>query len=89
MPRNKRSTGKKAKKLESSSYRYCLYCKANRDGRGFDKHQAACKIRWQIQRRHKDRIVRSQSAENQESELVETVKGDSLSGSAQVSKFVW
>jgi hypothetical protein len=37
---------------ESTTYRYCSYCKANRDKRRFDKHQAACKIIWQLQHRH-------------------------------------
>jgi bisphosphoglycerate-independent phosphoglycerate mutase (AlkP superfamily) len=36
---------------ESTNYRYCRYCKANRDKRRFDKHQAACKIIWQQQDR--------------------------------------
>jgi hypothetical protein len=42
---------KRTKSLkESTTYRYCPYCKANRDKRRFDRHQAACKTIWQHQR---------------------------------------
>jgi hypothetical protein len=42
MPRKRTKSVK-----ETAAYRYCRYCKANRDKRRFDKHQAACKLIWQ------------------------------------------
>jgi hypothetical protein len=42
MPRKRTQSVK-----ETAAYRYCRYCKANRDKRRFDKHQAACKLIWQ------------------------------------------
>lgn len=42
MPRKRTQSVK-----ESTAYRYCRYCKANRDNRRFDKHQTACKLIWQ------------------------------------------
>ena len=42
MPRKRTKSVK-----ETTAYRYCHYCKANRDKRRFDKHQAACKLIWQ------------------------------------------
>ena len=63
MARNSKASKNSVKKQVSDTHRYCLYCKAHRDGHGFDKHQAACKTIWQIQRRQKD-PVRPQSLEN-------------------------
>ncbi len=50
-----RKSTKKAKKRVDSMHRYCLYCGAHRDGRGFDKHQAACKLIWQLHRKRRDK----------------------------------
>ena len=47
-----RSSKKRLK--EDLTHRYCLYCKANRDNHGFDKHQAACHVIWQLQRRQQN-----------------------------------
>lgn len=41
---------------DSTTYRYCSYCKANRNKRRFDKHQAACKIIWQQQRHRRQKL---------------------------------
>lgn len=54
MPRNAKGHKKSIKKQVSDTHRYCPYCKAHRDGRGFDKHQAACKVIWQLERRRKE-----------------------------------
>ena len=42
------------KEKQGDMHRYCHYCKANRDGCGFNKHQAACKIIWQIRQRQEN-----------------------------------
>jgi len=49
-----RPRNKSVKDEVNHTYRYCIYCKANRDNRGFDKHQAACRVIWQLQRRQED-----------------------------------
>ena len=51
MPLKPKAPKKSIKKQVSDMHRYCLYCKTHRDGHGFDKHQAACKIIWQFQHR--------------------------------------
>ena len=56
MPQRTKAHRKSAKRQASNTHHYCRYCKANRDGRGFDKHQAACKIIWQLQCRQQDPI---------------------------------
>jgi hypothetical protein len=57
MPRNPIAHERSIKKQVNDTHRYCLYCKAHRDGRGFDKHQAACKIISQLRRRRKNPVV--------------------------------
>ena len=63
MPLKPKAPKKSVKKQLSDTHRYCLYCNAHRDGRGFDRHQAACKIIWQLQCRKKN-PARSLSLEN-------------------------
>ena len=57
MPRNAIPHERSIKKRVNDTHRHCRYCKAHRDGRGFDKHQAACKIIWQLQRRREDPVA--------------------------------
>ena len=45
----RRPVNKSIKKKTEDSYRKCRYCNTNRDSRGFDKHLAACKIRFAAQ----------------------------------------
>jgi hypothetical protein len=45
----RRPVDKSIKKKTESLYRKCKYCLAHRDARGFDKHLAACKHRFDIQ----------------------------------------
>ena len=63
MPRNSKAHKKSLKKQVDDTHRYCLYCKAHCNGQGFNKHQAACKIVWQLQCRQKSH-VKPQSLEN-------------------------
>ena len=57
MPRNPIAHERSIKKQVNDTHCYCLYCKAHHDGRGFDKHQAACKIIWQLQHRRKNPVM--------------------------------
>ena len=47
---------------EQNTHKYCIYCKANCDKRGFDKHQATCKIIWQLHTRRQESQDRPQSS---------------------------
>jgi len=58
MARQKR---KSSKAEIEKFYRKCRYCKANRNTRLFDKHEAACKTRWII-RLEKNQRLRSESS---------------------------
>ena len=42
---------------EDVTHHYCLYCKANHDNCGFDKHQAACRVIWQLQCRQQNLAI--------------------------------
>ena len=57
MPRNPIAHERSIKKQVNDTHCYCLYCKAHRDGRGFNKHQAACKIIYQLQHRQKNPVM--------------------------------
>jgi hypothetical protein len=47
--RSKDSGNKKSSRVQLEKlYRYCRYCSANRRTHRFDKHQKACKTRWEI-----------------------------------------
>ena len=71
MPRTpKDSTRKKSSRLQLEKlYRICRYCNTNRPTNRFDKHQKACKTRWEI---HKQR--KTTKATHIE---LETIKGSS------------
>jgi len=43
---------------EDLTHRYCPYCKANRDNHGFDKHQAACRVIWELRCRQQNPAIR-------------------------------
>ncbi|KJA12958.1 hypothetical protein HYPSUDRAFT_73169 [Hypholoma sublateritium FD-334 SS-4] len=45
----RRPVKKSIKEKTENSYKKCDYCRTHRDARGFDKHRAACKIRFTIQ----------------------------------------
>ncbi len=53
---------------EDLTHRYCLYCKANRDKRGFDKHQAACRVIWQLQCRQQNPAIRQSSSKQKQAD---------------------
>jgi len=59
-----RSSKKRLK--EDLTHRHCLYCKANRDKRGFDKHQAACRVIWQLQCRQQNPETRQSCREQKQ-----------------------
>jgi hypothetical protein len=68
MPRRRT---KSVKGEVSNTHRYCIYCKANRDRRGFDKHQAACKTIWKLQQqRQRPQLFAEHGAEETEAETV-------------------
>jgi len=57
----------------SNTHRYCKYCKANWDKRGFDKHQTAYKIIWEIQCRKQNQQCQSVVKPSEEQTQAEEV----------------
>lgn len=51
---------KSIKEKTENAYKKCKYCRTHRDARGFDKHHAACKLRFTIQ--NENRIVHNRAA---------------------------
>ena len=73
MPKIAKRHRKSFKQELGGLHRYCTYCQRNRDRRGFDKHQAACKIIWQIRHRQEG-SKRLRSMENRNEELTQVQK---------------
>lgn len=84
MPRQPRKT---YKQQANDTHRFCNYCKTNRDRRRFEKHQAACKVLWQI--RHKKNDPKNQNRrdclERQDEEPTRTQETINSLGSMEVS----
>ena len=61
-----RSSKKRLK--EDLTHHYCCYCKANHDNRGFDKHQKACHVIWQLQCRQQNPAIRQSGGKQKQAD---------------------
>jgi hypothetical protein len=65
-----RQHARSVKAQVNNTHRYCLYCQAHRDKRGFDKHHTACKIIWQKQQRRQNPPAAKQLEQRTQAENV-------------------
>lgn len=88
MPRRAKSHGKSVKQQINDSHRYCRYCNANCDKRGFEKHQTACKTIWEIQHHRQQNPERILSLETHIGEEIRSSDGINVSPLSPVNPII-